>query len=115
MATKSPQEKGRDRDIPTLEALIQILEVAKVACVFPPAQVAIGSTSALLMIIKVYSLLSCHSELTSVQDSMANKQDFVELGKSCGRVCQALDRGLNEKQPEELSRSVLEAIEELTA
>jgi hypothetical protein len=45
---------------------------------------------------------------------MANKQDFVELGKSCGRVCQALDRGLNGKQSEELSRSVLEAIEELT-
>jgi hypothetical protein len=115
MATNSPQEKGRDRDIPTLEALIQIMEVAKFACVFPPAQVAIGSTSALLMIIKVYSLLSYHSELTSVQDSMANKQDFVELGKSCGRVCQALDRGLNGKKSEELSRSVLEAIEELTA
>jgi hypothetical protein len=53
MATKSPQPNGRDRAIPALEALIQILEVAKVACVFPPAQVAIGSTSALLMIIKV--------------------------------------------------------------
>jgi hypothetical protein len=115
MATKSPQPKGPDRAIPALEALIQILEVAKVACVFPPAQVAIGSTSALLMIIKVYSLLPCRSELTSVQDSMANKQDFVELGKSCGRVCQALDRGLNGKQSEELSRSVLEAIEELTS
>jgi hypothetical protein len=62
MATESPQSKGRDRAIPTLEALIQILEVAKVTCVFPPAQVAIGSTSALLMIIKVCPLLLCNSE-----------------------------------------------------
>jgi hypothetical protein len=117
MATESPQSKGRDRAIPTLEALIQILEVAKVACVFPPAQVAIGSTSALLMIIKAripsyFATLSF--QLTSVQDSMANKQDFVELGKSCGRVCQALDRGLNGRRSDELSRSVLEAIGELT-
>ena len=57
MATQSPQPKGLDRAIPALDALIQILEVAKVACVFPPAQLAIGSTSALLMIIKVRSLL----------------------------------------------------------
>ena len=57
MVTKPLQPKGRDRAIPALDALIQILEVAKVACVFPPAQVAIGSTSALLMIIKVPSLL----------------------------------------------------------
>ena len=53
MATESPQPKGRDRTLPALDVLIQILEVAKVACVFPPAQVAIGSTSALLMVIRV--------------------------------------------------------------
>ena len=51
---------------------------------------------------------------TYVQDTMANKQDYVELGKSCGRVCQALDRGLNGRRSDELSESVLEAIEELT-
>ena len=57
MAAKSPQPKGHDRAIPTLESLIQILELARVACVFPPAQVAIGSSSVLLIIIKVPSLL----------------------------------------------------------
>jgi hypothetical protein len=46
---------------------------------------------------------------------MANKQDFVELGKSCSHVCQALDRGLDGRRPDELSRSVLEAIDQLTA
>ena len=51
---------------------------------------------------------------TYVQDTMANKQDYVELGKSCGRVCQALDRGLSGRRSDELSQSVLEAIEELT-
>lgn len=57
MATNSSQPKRLERAIPALDALIQILEVAKVACVFPPAQIAIGSTSALLMIIKVVFLL----------------------------------------------------------
>ena len=45
---------------------------------------------------------------------MANEQDFLELGKSCGHVCQALDCGLNGKRSDELSRSVLEAIGLLT-
>ena len=61
MATDSSQQKRRaNRAFPALGTLIQTLEVAKVACVFPPAQAAIGSTSALLMIIKVpFLLLYC--------------------------------------------------------
>jgi hypothetical protein len=46
---------------------------------------------------------------------MANKQDYVELGESCARVCQALDRGLNGKTMNELNTSVLGAIEQLTS
>lgn len=46
---------------------------------------------------------------------MANKQDYVELGKSCAHVCQALSRGLKGRQLDELSQSVLEAIGQLTA
>ena len=46
---------------------------------------------------------------------MANKQDYVELGQSCARVCQALDRGLNGKQMGELNSSVFGAIEQLTS
>jgi len=48
------------------------------------------------------------------QDSMANKLDYVELGLACAGVCRALDRGISERQTSELSRSVYEAIEELT-
>ena len=46
---------------------------------------------------------------------MVNKQDYVELGKSCAHVCQALDRGLDGRRLDELNRSVLEAISQLTA
>ena len=44
---------------------------------------------------------------------MANKEDYVDLGESCARVCQALDRGLDGRKMDELSRSVLGAIEQL--
>jgi len=45
---------------------------------------------------------------------MANKQDYVELSLSCADVCSALDRGMKERRASELSRSVYEAIEQLT-
>ena len=45
---------------------------------------------------------------------MTNRQDYMDLGLSCGDVCQALDRGLNGKQLNELSKSVLGAIGKLT-
>ena len=44
-----------------------------------------------------------------------NEQDCVELGLSCADVCKALDRGLKGRQLDELSPSVLEAIQQLTA
>ena len=57
MAAKTPQPKGRkSRSLSTLDTLTQILDVAKVACVIPPAQAAIGSASTLLTMIKVPSL-----------------------------------------------------------
>jgi hypothetical protein len=31
---------------------------------------------------------------TFIQDSMANEQDYVDLGLNCADVCKALDRGL---------------------
>ena len=45
---------------------------------------------------------------------MVNKQDYVELGLACAGVCVALDRGVGGRQLNELSRSVCEAIHELT-
>ena len=60
MATNSPQPKEHDCAFSALDTLIQILDIAKVACVFPPAQAAISSTSALLTMIKVRSLRLFH-------------------------------------------------------
>ena len=52
-------------------------------------------------------------ELISGQDSIVNKQDYVELGLACADVCRALDRGMGGRRLDELSRSVREAIEQL--
>ena len=43
-----------------------------------------------------------------------NKTDYVELGLACAGVCNALERGMRGRRVGELSRSVLEAIGELT-
>jgi len=45
---------------------------------------------------------------------MANKLDYIELSLACADVCSALDWGMKETRANELSRSVYEAIEQLT-
>ena len=45
---------------------------------------------------------------------MANKLDYVELGLFCADICRALDRGMGGKQLDDLSRSVCDAINQLT-
>jgi len=52
--------------------------------------------------------------IESIQDSMTNEVDYVELGLACADVCTALDRGLGGKKQEELDDSVREAINQLT-
>jgi len=46
---------------------------------------------------------------------MANEVDYVELGLSCADICRALDRGMNGKKLNDLSQSVCDAINQLTA
>jgi len=45
---------------------------------------------------------------------MVKKADYVELGITCAEVCEALDLGMGGRQADQLSRSVLGAIEKLT-
>ena len=45
---------------------------------------------------------------------MVNELDYVELGLFCARVCRTLDRGMNKRQVDGVSQSVLEAIGQLT-
>ena len=53
---------------------------------------------------------------TFIQDTMGNKQDrLVNLGLFCAKVCEVLDRGLDGKRSDDLSKSVHKAIEQLTA
>ena len=54
------------------------------------------------------------SGLIHSQDTMANKQDYVDLGLSCVDICKALERGMGEKKLNELSKSVCDAINQLT-
>ena len=46
---------------------------------------------------------------------MTDEQDYMDLGRSCADVCKALERGLEGRRSDELSRPVLEAIEQLTS
>ena len=54
----SPQEtKGRDGVLSALDLLIQALSIAKDTCGIPPAQVALGSATVVLTMIRVQFLL----------------------------------------------------------
>ena len=44
-----------------------------------------------------------------------NYQDYVEIGLNCADICIALDRGTNGKNLDDFSRSVCEAIDQLTS
>ena len=45
---------------------------------------------------------------------MANDQDYVDLGLSCADICKALERGMGDKKLNNLSKSVCDAIIQLT-
>jgi hypothetical protein len=45
---------------------------------------------------------------------MVNDRDYVDLGLACADICSVLDRALEGKRLDELSRSVRGAIEQLT-
>ena len=46
---------------------------------------------------------------------MANDQDYVDLGRACGDVCQVLYRRLEGKRVDRLNQSILDAIGDLTS
>ena len=112
----SHQPKGRDGALKTLDLFIQTLNIAKDACGIPPAQVALGSASVLLTMIRARFSLFAEGELLTyaVQDTMANDQDYVELGQACAEVCQALYQRLKGRRSDELNQSVQGAIGNLT-
>ena len=46
---------------------------------------------------------------------MVNEADYIEVGLFCADICRALDRGMNGKKLGDLSQSVYDAINQLTA
>jgi len=44
---------------------------------------------------------------------MINEPYYVELGLFCADICRALERGMNGKNLDDLSRSVRDAIDQL--
>ena len=57
MASISQRPKARDAILPTLDVSIQALNIARDACGIPPAQIALGSASTLLTMIRARSIL----------------------------------------------------------
>ena len=54
------------------------------------------------------------SRLTHSQDTMANEQDYVDLGLSCADICKALERGMGGRSLDDLSKPMRDAINQLT-
>ena len=51
--------------------------------------------------------------LTFLQDTMINKQEFIDIGLYCADICKALDQGVDGRRPEDLSQPMREAINQL--
>ena len=113
----SQQPKVRDGVLTTLDLFIQALNISKDACGIAPAQVALGSASVLLTMIRVrFPPFRENKPLTHVvQDTMANDKDYTELGQACAEVCQALYQRLKGRGSGDLNQHVLSAIGTLTA
>jgi len=45
---------------------------------------------------------------------MINELDYIELGLFCANICDALNRGMNGKELDDLSQSVRGAVNQLT-
>ena len=116
MASKSQQQEGSDILPSALNVAIEALNLAKEISGITPAKAVFGSVGVLLVMIRVRSTHSAELcfLLTFIQDSMANKEDYVDLGLICANICTVLDRGLEGVRWDELSKSVLGAIELLT-
>ena len=116
MTDKSQRPEGQDGVICTLNVAIDCLNIAKEVANITPAKAVSGSVAILLAMIRVSPLLFCGKDLkfTHLQDTMVNEQDYIALGLACADICKALERGMGEKKLDDLSKSVCDAINQLT-
>ena len=66
MASTPRHQTGRDRVLPALDVFIQVVNIAKDTCGVPPAQVAFGSASVLLTMIRARFLLLCTDDILTL-------------------------------------------------
>src|SRR6266478_7562845 len=104
MNTDSKQQKRREEALASLNVAIEVMNLAKEASGITPAKAVCGTVSIILTMIRVHFPLFpvLHPRLTCIQDSMANKADYVDLGLACADVCGALERGMNGKNLDDL-------------
>ena len=117
MEVKSQQPKGREGAISALNETIEALYLAKGLSSIAPAKAVFGSINTLLTLIRVCSCppATIFSRFTPNKNSTVDELDYVELGLFCGDIGRALDRGTNGKKMDDLSQSVYDAINGLTA
>jgi len=96
--TKPQRPKEQEGAVSSLNVAIGVVRLAKETSNIRPATATFSSVGVLL---------------TTIRDSMANASDYVELGLFCADICRTLDRGTDGKNPDDLSKSVYGAIEEL--
>ena len=114
MTTKPQQPKERDGVLSTLTVLIEASHLAKD---ITPAKAVFSSVAVILTMIGVRFFIFCVTASLRpafAQKSLANQGDYIELGLNCGDICKALDRGTKGRGMEHFSRSVREAINQLT-
>ena len=116
MTGKSQRPEGQDRVLSALNVAIDSLNLAKEVASITPAKTIFGSVAILLAMIRVGPLLfyGKNFKFTHLQDTMVNEQDYVDLGLACADICKALERGMGEKKLDDLSKSVCDAINQLT-
>ena len=107
---------GLGKAIAALDMAINGLNVVRAAACATPVNPIFGSVAILLVMIRVSSLplTTRYSGLTHSQNTVANEQDYVDLGLSCAAICEALERGMGGKKLEDLSKPVRDAINQLT-
>ena len=99
-----------------LDEKIEALNAFKNLWDIPRVKAAFGSASALLFMIRVYFLcrMTLSFRFTHIQDSMADEQDYVDLGLNCAHACTALKDSLIQQQSSELDPTTQESINRLT-
>ena len=117
MKARFQRPKGWKGTLSLLNVAIDVVNLAKEVSGIPPAKAAFDSVSALLTMIRVRCHLAYNRMFRphSRQDLMMNELDYIELGLNCADICGALDRGMNGKKLGELSQSMCDAINQLTA